>query len=79
MSKVEKTPEGSVSLTLKQTLENEISYPDLLSKKPKARSGQLRKFMFFWIGFSNCLDSEGMTYVLSSERAIAYAINFLRS
>ena len=47
MSKVEKTLEGSVSLTLKQTLGNEILYPDLLSKKPKARSGQLRKFIFF--------------------------------
>ena len=47
MSKVEKTLEGSVSLTLKRTLKNEISYPDLLAKKPKGRSGQVRKFIFF--------------------------------
>ena len=66
--------EGSVSLTLKQTLGNEISYPDLLSKKPTARSRQLRKFMFFWIGYSNSLDSEEMTHVLSSGCAMSYAI-----
>ena len=42
-----KTLEGSVSLTLKRALENQISYPDLLAKKPKAWSGQLRKFIFF--------------------------------
>ena len=48
MSKVKKKNlEGSVSLTLKQTLENEISYQDLFAKKQKARSGQVRKFIFF--------------------------------
>ena len=44
MSKVKKNP---VSLTLKQTLENEISYPDLFAKKQKARSVQVRKFIVF--------------------------------
>ena len=48
-----------------------ISYPDLFLMKPKARSGQARKFSFF-----DRLDCERMTWVLSSACAImAWAIH----
>ena len=57
--------------------ENEASacrVPDLLLLKPKARSGQIRKFSFF-----DLLDCERVTWVLSPARAMACAIHSLRS
>ena len=48
--------------------------PDPLLMKPKARSGQIRKFSFF-----DLLDCEQVTWVLSPTRAMACAIHPLWS
>ena len=52
------------SLSMKKLVESlqNVLYPDLLSTKPKARSGQVIKFIFYWLfTILPRIDCEGAT------------------
>ena len=38
-----------INVKIGRELTKLVSYPDLLSTKPKARSGQVIRFIFYWL------------------------------